>query len=312
MSDDDTNQHGVCYMLTGGKHGTQLAVSLYSLRRHYDGPVALIAGNEEATEICQRLDEDPRSGRTTVICWTAPVGGGKGLQHANKVEIARLSPFDETVFLDCDTLVVGDFRDLWPRPGTEEIVLTQFADWKSDSRRIRKRTEPYRRIAPAQVARSQAHPYPAINTGTFGFSRRSTGYLKRWAELTRALPRFMCDELVAQIIFPDFPHRVLDERWNCSPIFSHPRYGPPRDHDVRIWHGHGWKFITRTHGRRIWWGTYQMALADNFAQMAGWSPGRDKRLARVLDEIRLGSDPGDRHDDEVDDEPAVEVLDGQS
>lgn len=275
---------GVVYMLTGSKHGAQLAVAIYGLRNIYDGPVALISGNDPAHEVCDRIADDPRAGHIDRVRWQAPVGGGKGLQHCNKTQITDLMPYDEAVFLDCDTLVVGPFDELWPRTGTEEVVLTQFANWKTTDRKITGRIEPWREILPAEVARMQAHPYPAINTGTFGITKRSTRYAAAWREASEKRPSFMCDELVAQLIFPNHPHRVLDERWNCSPIFSHHRYGPPKDADVRIWHGHGWKFISRPQGWTIWWPYYQAAVEQGFAQLGEWGTTVDKRLRKVLED----------------------------
>lgn len=272
---------GVVYMLTGSKHGVQLAVAVQALRRVYDGPVALIAGNEAGKEICDKISEDHRSGEVIVSEWAAPVGGGKGLQHCNKSRITELMPFDEAVFLDCDTLVVNDFSELFPRPGTEEVVLSQFANWWSDERKIKNRTEGYREILPAEVARAQASHYPAINTGTFGITKASTAYVEKWKRGCDGRPHFMCDEIIAQLIFMDFPHRVLDERWNCSPIFSHPRFGPPKDADVRIWHGHGWKFITRQHGWRIWKPYLDTALRTKFAHVDEWIDV-DRKLVKVL------------------------------
>jgi len=274
---------GIVYMLTGAKHGPMLAVGLHALRLRYEGPVCLIAGNAPAIEICDLIAADPRSGDTIVVPWEAPVGGGKGLQHCNKTRVTELMPFDEAIFLDCDTLVVGDFSALWPRTGTEEVVLTQFANWWSNDRKIKGRTEGWREILPAQVARSQGNRYPAINTGTFGITKASKPYVKRWREASLARPSFMCDELVAQVIFPDFPHRILDERWNCSPIFSNDRYGPPKDADVRIWHGHGWKFISRTHGNKIWMPYYRAAFRADFGKLSDWALEADKKLRKVIE-----------------------------
>jgi len=279
-----TTTKGVCYMLTGAKHGAQLAVAIYGLRKVYDGPVALISGNDAAHEICDRIRDDPRAGHIDPVQWEAPVGGGKGLQHCNKTRITELMPYDEAVFLDCDTLVVGPFAELWPRTGTEEIVLTQFAQWKSNDRKIKGRTEHWREFAPAQVARMHAHPYPAINTGTFGISKKSTKFVAKWRELTEKRPSFMCDELAAQLLYVEHPHRVLDERWNCSPIFSYNRYGPPKDGDVRVWHGHGWKFITRPQGWQIWHPYYEAAVAQGFAKLGDWAPLVDRKLRGVLED----------------------------
>lgn len=273
---------GFVYMLTGAKHGPQLVVSLASLRDYWSGNVAIIAGDDAAAEVAARCANDGRLGPTHVVCWTAPRGGGKGLQHANKTFLGTLSPFDRTAFLDADTLVTGDPTDLFPDWDNGEVRLSQFSIWKSNERPVKGRVEIYRELAPAAVERAQTQPLPAINTGTLGFSRNSVPFLLAWGQLAQALPRFMSDELVAQIIFPDYPHTILDERWNCSPIFSWKRYAPPQDRDVRIWHGHGWKFISRSTGRQIWWPVYLRCLNDNIARLAEWTPGADRRLAKIL------------------------------
>lgn len=279
---------GFAYMLVGDKHAVQMVVSLYSLRSFWRGPVALIVGDSAAENVARLCQTDARLGPLSVVVWDAPRGGGKGLQHANKTYIGELTPFARTAFLDADTLVTGDPTDLFPADGSDEIRLTRFANWSSNERPVRGRVETYRELCPELVDRAQNNPFPAINTGTFGISIRSTDYLLTWAHYSRTLPKFMSDELVAQIIFPDFPHVVLDERWNCSPIFSWPRYAPPKNADVRIWHGHGWKFISRKTGRQIWWPAYDRARTDNVAKLAEWTPGADRRLAKITGQLERG------------------------
>lgn len=279
---------GFAYMLVGDKHSVQLVVSLYSLRSYWRGPVALIVGDDAALNVARLCQLDARLGPIQVVTWEAPRGGGKGLQHANKTYIGELTPFDRTAFLDADTLITGDPTDLFPRAGSDEIRLTRFANWWSHERPVRGRVEGYRKLCPALVDRVQTQSFPAINTGTFGISTRSTDYLLTWAHYSRTLPIFMSDELVAQIIFPDFPHTILDERWNASPVFSWPRYAPPNNADVRIWHGHGWKFISRRTGRQIWWPAYDRARTDSVAALAEWAPGPDRRLADITGKLERG------------------------
>lgn len=206
---------GFAYMLVGDKHAVQLVVSLYSLRSFWRGPVALIVGDDAALNVARLCQLDARLGPVQVVTWEAPRGGGKGLQHANKTYIGELTPFDRTAFLDADTLITGDPTDLFPRADSDEIRLTRFANWLSNERPVWRRVEGYRKLCPTLVDRAQFQPLPAINTGTFGISTRATDYLLTWAHYSRTLPIFMSDELVAQIIFPDFPHTILDERWNC-------------------------------------------------------------------------------------------------
>ena len=210
-----TSKRGVNYMLVGAKHGVQLTVSVFSLRRVYAGPICLIIGNDEAETVAERLLAEPAAQPIQQVRWDAPVRGGKGLQHCNKTTILDHTPFDEFIFLDCDTLPTGPIDKLFPIEGTEQVVLSQFANWTSQLPKIKRRTEQYREMLPGLVAMSHGNRYPAINTGTFGMSRASTAFVSRWRELSEARPVFMCDELIAQLIFHEYPHTVLDERWNC-------------------------------------------------------------------------------------------------
>jgi hypothetical protein len=224
-----------------------------------------------------------------LVRWKAPTrrtsGFKSGTQYANKCEMGRLSPFDRSVFLDADTLVVGDISDAFPREGTEEVRLTWFADWWTTDRRIAGRIEPWRSVALREVARALANKMPAINTGVIGFTSMSTKWFDAWREMTLKNVGFICDEIAAQLIFPDHPHCVLDERWNASPVYSVDGDGKPLRHeDIRIWHGHGFKFMKKPIGRSIWFPVYDKAVAQGIARIDEWTNQVPKAPAKYLEE----------------------------
>src|SRR5262245_60028928 len=51
---------GVIYLLTGPAHAVRLVVSLWSLRRHYQGPVTLFTTQPQSHVIGQRCQADDR------------------------------------------------------------------------------------------------------------------------------------------------------------------------------------------------------------------------------------------------------------
>lgn len=281
---------GVLYMLTGTKHAVNLAVAVHALRegRHWDGPVCIAAGCAESHEVAAKIAADRRSGEVTVKRWDAPTKrsmgrGGSGVQYANKCEMHRLSPFDRTIFMDADTVVVGDISGLLSYD--EQVRLTRFANWASNQPPVRKRVEGWRQFAPKEVATMLAAGYPAINTGVIGFTSAAGRWFDAWREMTHRNLSFICDEIAAQLIFPWYPHMIMPETYNTSPIYSWSRQGPLAEGaDPRIWHFHGKKQVKHPHGRYLWLPRYKAAIADGFAELPKWTPGSDKRLRAYLDD----------------------------
>ena len=270
---------GVVYMLTGLKHAALIVVSVMTLRRHYAGPVHILAGNEDAFDLAERIEQDGRFGDIEISRWQAPTGGGKGLQHANKCHVFQLSRYARTVFLDADTTIHGPINELLPEAGTEEIRLTTFADWKTNGGKIRKRLEQYRDILPGEVAALQANAYPAINTGTFGFTHLSKAYFDELRQICEKKCVFMADELAAQLIFIHHPHNVLDDRWNWSPVYSKRPFSEAR---IVHYHGSGHCRPDKGVGYTIWPPLFNEAMAENLANIRDWAPAQDRQLRRWM------------------------------
>jgi hypothetical protein len=216
----------------------------------------MIAGDGGGEETCNSIATE--SERISVIRWEAPIGK-RGTTYWLKTWMQELSPFDRTVFVDADVLCVDKgIEKLFP-DNPYSTTLTSWCDWNSHGKRIRKRCLVYEDIHPRQVARmvyGQRH-YPAINTGTLGFTKDSL-FMRDWKEITKQRIRFICDEMIAQIFYPDYPHTIKDHRWNCSPIYAGETKNPI------ILHGHGKKFIKRAAGRKIWLPHFEAAYAENF------------------------------------------------
>lgn len=220
---------GVMYFNTGTSHVPLLCVSLWSLRQFFDGP-AVIACSDDAVTVraTKAVAADARL-NASVVPFRMP-SYGRNTPYVAKTQLHPLSPFDRTLFVDSDTVVTGRVDELWP--DGDEVVLTQFADWHSQGPMIRGRLEKWSRVASPLVRKAVAEPYPAVNTGVLAYPRGSQ-LMDDWMALTPRNPVFICDETCMQIIYPHYPHRVLDDRYNRSGV-----YGVAAA-DVRIWHFHG-------------------------------------------------------------------------
>lgn len=271
---------GVVYMLTGTAHAAQLAVSLRSLRQHWQGPVAIVVGCTESHYIAERMARDHAWGGLEIVRWDAPRQRNAG--YANKAELPKFSPFQQTAFLDADTLVVGDIEPIFPQ-AEGELVLTQFCEWVSTGRRIAKRVEAWRGVAEPDVNRMLRQPWPAINTGVIGFDKLAP-FTLRWRELCQRRLAFICDEIAMQLLFPDFRHRILPQHYNASPTFSPEQWRQPGNTSAVIWHGHGSRFVREGggFGPKLWMPHYAAAVAENFGGLAEWTPAGDRCLKEYL------------------------------
>lgn len=262
---------GVLYWSVGERHAEHFIVTILSLRDHYDGPVAVVVGDEDADRLAKAVQEP--MGPLEIIPFDYKTPRRKHGRHTTylaKTWLWKHTPFDKTIFLDLDTLVVGDISALWPKE--EQVVLTQFCKWETTGKMIGGRIEKWRGILPQEVAQMRSQSYPAINTGVMAWDRRTKAFMERWQLETAKQPIFMCDELVAQLIFPWYFHNIFDHRWNCSPKHSEEYLPPNSAEDVKIWHGHGYKFHKSKHGPKIWGPYYERAKEMNLGGIRDWTP----------------------------------------
>jgi hypothetical protein len=293
---------GVLYMLAGNKHGPVLAVSIWSLRKTgYIGPVHIAIGDDKAAEVCQHIAADPRLGPITTARWQPPTGK-RGTVYLAKTFMYGLSPFERTLFVDADTLVVGDINPLfefgqYTAAGPAGVTLTQFSNWVSDGRKISGRIKSWADVVPDDVKEMQSKAYPAINTGVLSFDRSpgAAAFFADWKSTTEKKVVFICDELAAQLIFHRHAVRVLDDRYNASPIHSERAHKS----EAVLLHFHGKKHVNRPQGRKLWLPVYDECVKHNLANIRAWTPAGDRRLKEFLRDRDGAGRPDEDRDDET-------------
>lgn len=254
---------GIIYLFTGNKHAAVAAVAAMTLRDHWDGPVSFFC-DDMARQFSEPI---ARSADINIIPFE-PIKLHRHSGFYNKTLLPGLSPYDETIQLDLDTMVVGPLDELWPeRP--DEFVLTHFANWVSTGGIVSGRLRKWRDAAPKLVADKEANPGPAINTGIIAYGNESWVAKHTWHEVTKLnLGAFLGDEnaadlMTAQPIWAEHI-RILDDRYNWSPIFS------KQNADKRIIHGHGSKFFKRRDGLAVWQPAFARAYRENFGNLRNW------------------------------------------
>jgi hypothetical protein len=198
-----------------------------------------------------------------------------------KAGIPRYSPYEKTVFLDSDTLIDGPIDDLFGKLEDNPAFVTKFAKWVTTGNKMRKRVNGWDDISPTMsdlVARAVGTSYPALNTGVLGW-QRGASILTDWLAATQAgAGKFIADEIGMQLVYTDHDHILLDDRWNCSPI-----YGECKQ-DAIIWHFHGRKHLKNEHGRKLWEPAFRECMAQNVAEIRDWAGQYDTEVKTWLEE----------------------------
>lgn len=270
-----TRSRGVVLLLTGPGHAVRLVVALHSLRKHWSGDITLFTTHPTSHEIGRLCAADSRLGvehRTWQLYQSR-----RNASYLTKSYLPPEVPYDDCLFLDADTLVVGPLDEIWNGLAESSLVLTQFAHWTTEHRNIRRRIHSWSTIVHPnwraderdRMIDTAKQRRPAVNVGVFAF-RRETPILKRWGELASIGQRqFICDEIAMQLMLPELDAEVLDCRFNCSPVFAR------NTRDVRIWHFHGDKHLRRAEGRAIWLPAFSKCLQEDVASVKEWGTTLD-------------------------------------
>ncbi len=264
---------GILYVLDGTQPAARLVVSLYSLRNYYSGPIAVASGDATAAAICELIAADCRL-NVLHVKTSVPTAVTHRRGFLLKTLVNTFSPFEASVFLDCDTLVRGSIVELFELPTPEHVLTTQFSNWGTAtglvSSRIRGWADLYPELIPPALAYGRA-----INTGVFSFTKKTKVFERWYHTALSAQNRFIPDEIALQLLLPHFPSVIVDQRFNCSA-----KFGNLTDPNTRIIHFHGRKHVGQ-YGRP-WIEAYQEVIARNLADIQSWTPASDRRLREYL------------------------------
>jgi hypothetical protein len=264
-------KRGVLYYNTGTACAVRLLVALVSLRRHYDGPVTILSEGEASHEKCRAI---AAATGAEFKEWNCEVPEGPNRVYLAKTRYFAGTPYETTVALDSDTLVVGGIEELFEQAEEASFCVSQLADWRSSGSTIAARIRGWAPWLPADIELA-LHFGPAINCGVVSFRKDATIF-EDWLRL--ALPgrrNFIPDESCCQVILHRYPHRILDGRWNRSC-----KHDNPDDAETRIIHYHGAKHCRPGlpfHGNR-WVAAWEQVRKANLANIRRWAPAGDRML----------------------------------
>lgn len=280
--------NGIIYYNRGTKCLARLLVSIYSLREHYSGPISIISQvtEDQAPYLCKKIANCFDG--VDVIETDSGVGAGKNRAYIEACLCHTVSPYENTIWLDADTLVVQEFADyIFEKVEEYEFAIAQFADWKTNGK-VARRIRSWKGIHPDQWLEDALDFGIAINCGVFAFNKDSS-LMNDWFELT--LPgrkNFIADESCCQLILPQYPHFLLPSCYNCSC-----KYDNPYSNETRVIHYHGQKHC-RIRGNDIlyngelWLEKYHEVIREDLAEIKKWQPLTDVMLKKYMRRIGWG------------------------
>jgi hypothetical protein len=233
---------GVIYYNRGTKCMVRLLVSLYSLRKHYQGEVAVIYSGDQEQWF---LDEVAKLNAKTI---PMPYRAGEG-SLVLKASLWRYSPFDLTMFMDADTIVLNPIDEYFNYIEKYDFVTGNFANWKTSGGTISRRIRAWKNCCP-ELIQPALDFGQAVNTGIDGW-KKGASLLKDWEDLTIKGYQMNCtrrivDEIGCQLLLAKHKCYVADTSWGESV-----KYGKV-DKDTKIIHYHGSKHVGDRPQNLLW------------------------------------------------------------
>lgn len=243
--------NGITFFNFGGSCVVRLFVALYTLRRHYMGPITVFLAkgdrfNERITSDLAELDVD-------YTWFDMEAIARRNMKCVLKPKLFQMSPYDTTLMMDGDMLFQGNPAELFPVLEEKGFLVTKFSTWNTDGNKMLARIEKFRSHLTAE---QWAHltdgkvKVPAVNIGVMGWVRGTDAVMQRWETLTMAVAGLhMADEHAAQVTYPFMPSAVVGPQWNESCVF-------PSNKDLsqaKVLHYHGGKHSDpKRASSRIW------------------------------------------------------------
>lgn len=264
------NDQGVIYYNRGESCIIRLLISIKSLRNYYNGPITIFLENSDLSKFSNFISKYNLS--------IIEVDSEKlDSSFVRKIAISRLSPYKKTVFIDADTLVVGNIDEIFDSIEDNDLVVTQFCDWLSSGGSISRRIRGFNKYISEETMEKALSYGPAINTGVYGFNKNYEMF-EEWlqlAKLGQSSKLYIPDEIACQILLHKYKVKVLGCKYNVSGKFG------MRDEDKRIIHYHGRKHCRRFPLAEVWIKAFIEFLENKDADISSYI-NNDNNLRKFL------------------------------
>ena len=270
---------GVLFFNRGSGCIVRAMVALSSLRNHWKGAVTFVLEEpypKEFEDVCKFYNVDvkhnPMSPETSAL--------------VRKTETLLSSPYDKTLWLDADVLIVGNIDEMFDLLDENISVVTpHFAGWISSGRTISKRIRNFKGKVSDEILEKSLVGSPAINTGILSYKKDSK-FMRDWVKLALETDGlcFIADEISFQVLYPSYPEvKICDQKYNVSVKFGN------EVPDKRCIHFHGKKHCLDFPLCQLWKAYFNKMMKTNEANINHFAEKYpDKRLVKYLVNMNSG------------------------
>jgi hypothetical protein len=279
---------GVIYYNRGQKCIIRLATSIHSLRKYYDGCVTIIQHDKPNKHVLRILEwlQDKYDVDVKDVSEDAEAQAiGYSLQF--KAYLWKYTPYDNTIFLFSDTIVLGPIEHLHTLAELNGLVFTDFCGWVTTGGKMSRRINAWRPVIGDDEVKKALNYGRAVNTGVFAFTVDSETkvFLEEWGKLVneglkKNCTRRILDEVACQVLLHKYPdcHIMAESKFNSSV-----RFGPFEDAVIIHYHGakHVGDWAPCFHWKNHYW---EMRNRSDIYDLLGGNYG-DRRFRQYLKDV---------------------------
>jgi hypothetical protein len=280
--------NGVIYYNRGQKCIIRIATSLHSLRNYYDGNVTIIQHdkpNKQVDKILSWLSERYNVDIQHLETDAPAQNITNSLQF--KAHLWEYTPYQNTIFLDADTIVRGDISGLHTLADKHGMAFTDFCGWSTRGNKISRRIKSWLPVIGASEVENALDHDSVVNTGVFAFTvtRKTRPFLEEWRDITdegfeKNCTKRILDEVACQVLLHKYPddHTMAPSEYNASV-----RFGPANNPIVIHYHGskHVGEWDVCEHWKDAYW---EMRNGSDVYDLLGNHFG-DRRFRQYLKDV---------------------------
>ena len=212
---------GVLYLHAGSSHTERLLVSVSSLRDVYAGPVRVVCVGQPGEELAAELHK--------LRCDIKIIPKDGWRPTITKASIWRHTPFDVSMFIDADTVILKPIEGFFELIEKHGFVVPQFSSWTTSDGPMPGRIRPFFALC-SEAQLSLAKRHPAVSVGVFGFLNK-LAMLRDWEAMARRAASVCrtAEEVSCQVLLQRHRHHVAPACWcesakfptGCAPVVVH-------------------------------------------------------------------------------------------
>lgn len=293
MTTNSTPTRGCVFFNFGTAYAVRLLVALYSLRKHYAGPVTVfLVADAHSTALGADLEA---LGAEVIVLDSLS-------KSFDRHRLFLESPYQTTLALDCDMIFMGPIDPVWEQIEETGVFLTRFhapaygIDGTPHHPGYLSRVGLLLQVRPVvgtelfeKGVRRMIRQHIDINVGVMGISRPAgdtfLADMARHLEIGRPQKVPLLDEMVVVAMAGNYPHHLAAETWNC-PADEYFRQTNLADARVIHYFGEGYSFEDVPFGRNpvTWAGRKWLAMfreASEHVPLARWT-GFDPGFGQLI------------------------------